>query len=196
MSVDLTGFPNMDAVLTPVVFGRLSRSDQGGSTDYDDRLGNRWALDFTTRDMAYEPHGRLLVDGLWEAMREGGVFDIPQPGLVIPPLGSPTVAADVATGRAVTIEGLTPNAAIKKNQAVSFIHNGQRYSDRVREQVIANADGEATISLRFLLRESLTAGDVVELNRPKLEGFIEGEIPLPMSVDWLTSFSFRVVEKK
>lgn len=196
MSVDLTTLPMRRAVPTPVVFGRVTRSDQGGSSDYDDRLGNRWAMEIETPPMRVEPNGRLFIEDLWEAQREGGVFEIPQPGLTLPPLGSPTVAADVLTGRTVTLEGLTPNAAIKKGQWVSILHDGQWYADRIRAQVIANADGEATISLRFLLRESLTAGDEVRLNKPVMEGFVEGELPLDLSVDWITAFSFRVVEKK
>lgn len=196
MSVDLTALPMRRAVPTPVMFGRVTRSDQGGSSDYDDRLGNRWAMEIETPPMRVEPNGRLFIEDLWEAQHEGGVFEIPQPGLTLPPLGSPTVAADVLTGRTVAIEGLTPNAAIKKGQWVSILHDGQWYADRIRAQVIANADGEATISLRFLLRESLTAGDEVRLNKPVMEGFVEGELPLDLSVDWITAFSFRVVEKK
>lgn len=196
MSVDLTALPVRRALPTPVVFGRVTRSDQGGASDYDDRLGNRWAMEIETPPMTVEPNGRLFIEDLWEAQREGGVFEIPQPGLTLPPLGSPTVAADVLTGRTVALEGLTPNAAIKKGQWVSILHDGQWYADRIRAQVIANADGEATISLRFLLRESLTAGDEVRLNKPVMEGFVEGELPLDLSVDWITSFSFRVVEKK
>lgn len=196
MSVDLTGLPIRRAVPTPIMFGRTTASDQGGSTDYDDRLGNRWAMEIETPPMRLEPSGRLYIEDLWEAQRQGGVFDIPQPGLSIPPMGTPTVAADTLTGRSVPLAGLEPNVGIKKGQWVSIIHAGRRYADRIRQAVIANADGEATISLRFLLRESLTEGDVVELNSPKMEGFVEGELPLDLSVDWITSFSFRVVEKK
>lgn len=196
MSVDLTGLPVRRAVPTPVVFGRVTRSDQGGSSDYDDRLGNRWAMEIETPPMRVEPNGRLFIEDLWEAQREGGVFEIPQPGLVLPPLGSPVVKTYTATGRSLPLEGLTPNAVIKKGQWVSFLHSGQWYADRIRQQVIANADGEATISLRFLLRESPLAGAEVRLNKPVMEGFVEGELPLDLSVDWITSFSFRVVEKR
>ncbi len=196
MSVDLTGIRIQSATLSPVMFGRQTRSDQGGTIDYDDRLGNRWSMQVTTPPMRYEPEGRLLIGDLWEAVRVGGIFRVVQPEFVPLAYGEPVVASNTLTGRSIPLTGLTPNVAIKRGQWVTFIHAGRRYFDQVRAQVIADASGQATISTRFLLRESLAAGDQVLLAAPEIEGFVDGDLPLNLPVDCVTSFTFTVTEAR
>lgn len=195
MSVDLTELHiNGDAIM-PLDFGGYMPSALGGSTSRFGRLGDRYSAQIATPPMRIEPRGRQWAARLLRARKEGGIVLIHQPDLKIGAPGTPVVASSVAAGRQVPISGLTPGYAIREGQWLNLIIGGQRYADQAEAQVIASASGTATITLQNLIRAPLTAGLVVDLARPCLEGWIEGDFSIPRSVDRLTSFSFTISEK-
>lgn len=195
MSVDLTELRIRGDALTMISAGGLLRSALNNVTDRVERLGDCWGAPVETPSMHIEPDGRRWSARLVRAVKEGGIVRIHQPGFAIGAPGSPTVATDTAGGRTIPLAGLTPHYAIREGQWLNYLVAGRYYLDQVREQVIADADGEATVTLQNLLRAPLEVGDVIELARPRLEGWIEGDFSIPRDVERVTSFNFTITEK-
>jgi hypothetical protein len=192
MSVDLTDLHINGDELLPLTLGGLMEGFS--NDDYLGRLGDRWAAQISTPPMRIEPDGRLWSARLNRARKEGAIIKIYQPGFVVGAPGSPVVASSTASGRIIPLQGLTPGYAIREGQWFNYIVDGQLYLDQTEEQAIADASGEAEITLSNLIRSPLTFGDAVSFV-PKIEGWIKGEFSIPRSVDGVTSFSFLVSEK-
>jgi hypothetical protein len=141
------------------------------SDDYIPRKGSRYTVGFT-----YGPYtpdqGRIMVARLI-AGKQGGVR------IKLPILhsqgspGSPVVAS--ATGRTLAISGLTPGYAILEGYWLSLVKTGQHFLHSVGIGATASAGGTATIELNELLRDTFTAGSVVHLAQPQVEGLIVGD---------------------
>lgn len=192
--IDFTALSFASAVPMPVNAGGVRMPANGAQSFRVDRMGARWAFDFQTVDMAIEPEGRRWQALFGAADRLGGLFRVRQPGFDPGGPGTPVVSADTAAGREVPVSGLSANYTIRLGQWLSFVVGGQRYLDRVTEQAIADADGEATVKIQNLLRAPLTEGDVVELGVPKIEGSIVMRQAPGWGQDRMTSFAFTVTE--
>lgn len=195
-SIDLTTLPIVSAVPGPYAFSGWRKPGLGGALAYEARPGDRWMMTVRTPMMPVEPDWRNWSALFDDAERYGGIVAIPQPGLALQPLGLPLVAATTGSGRMVPLDGLTPHATIRRGQWVSIQHGGRWYADRVAEQVVANASGQATIRLRNLIRVPLSDGDVVELAKPVMEGAIEVTSRPPLEIERVTSIEFTVTEIK
>lgn len=192
-SIDLTGIKITSDQL--VLIDRSgAQQGLGASMLQVDRPGARWAIVVNTPAMEMEPHGRRWQALLLKAKKRGALLRIEEPGLNIGSPGAPVIAADTATGRVLTVEGLTPGYVIRFGKWLSVVHEGQRYLDQVAEEAIANADGEAEIELQNIIRVPFSAGDVVELARPMIEGLIPDELALDRPLDHLPALSFRIEE--
>lgn len=195
MSIDLTDLKIFGDEIVPVEFGGLMQSALGGATERIERLGDRYMAAVSTPPMRIEPDGRRFSARLLKARKVGAIIEIQQPDLNIGPPGSPVVASSTASGKSIPISGLTPGYAIRDGQWLNYIVAGQRYLDQVTAQVIADADGEAAVTIQNLLRAPLTAGDTIELATPCIEGWIEGDFGIPRTVQRMTVFGFTVTEK-
>lgn len=194
-SIDLTGIPLALAEPMALDFGASVEPATGGRRTWVDRLGSRWAWRFETATMKLEPQGRLWSEKLDRARRVGALIALEQPDLNVGAPGSPVVRSSTATGRTVPVQGATPGYAVKAGSWVSLVVDGQRYLDRVTEQVVADATGEMDLTLRYLIRAPLSVGDVVELGRPKIEGVLEDLAGGAWSNDRVTSFVFTITEE-
>jgi hypothetical protein len=178
----------------PLDYANVIEPGSGGTTTRVDRLGSRWAFDFFTVPMRIEPHGGRLEALFDQAELSGALCPIRIPDFNVGAPGSPTIAEDTTNGRVLSLAGVTPHYAFRQRQWASVIVDGQRYLDRIVAQAVANADGEAEITLRHLIRVSMSEGDTVEVAEPKIEGhFVLHQRP-EWREDRLTEFAFRISE--
>lgn len=196
MSIDLTELKISGDEIMPMDFGGLMPSALGGATERIDRLGNRYMANMGTPAMRIEPDGRRWSSRLLRARREGAIVEIHQPDFPVGAPGSPTVASNTATGRIIPVTGLTPYYAVREGQWFNYFDaDGQRYLEQATEQVIADASGELDLPLQNLLRVPILLASPIELAKPCIEGWIDGEFSIPRSVERITSFSFTIAEK-
>lgn len=194
MRVDLSPLANRSFRVRPQRFGVILGSS--GASLQIDRLGDRWAADIETAARYWEPHGRRWSALLHKARRLGGSYPVEQPGFKPGAPGAPVAAAAVASGRLIAVTGLTPNYAVRPGQWLNIVSGGVRYLDQAAEQVIASGTGSATIELQNLLRAPVSAGDLIDLARPTIDGLVEGDVPLDYPLDRTAVFSFSIVEPK
>lgn len=173
MAVLLSDVRFRTAVIRPIDYGSFLRPPLGGPIQRINRLGNRYAIDVEMPPLREEPEGRLFTAKLEQALSEGALFAFPQPGLRIPPMGTPVVDGAVTSGNSLPIRGLTANVAIRAGQYLSIVHDSRRYIYRSITEEVADALGDVTLTLATLLRTPLADGDTVELSQPIIEGWIE-----------------------
>jgi hypothetical protein len=196
MIIDLTDLKINGDEIMPLEFGGLMPSALGGATERIERLGDRYMANVGTPMMRIEPDGRRWSAKLLAARKVGAIVEIHQPDLAIGAPGTPVVATTTASGRTIPISGLTPGYAIRQGQWFNYYDgDGQRYLEQAVEQVIANGSGLATVTLQNLLRVSVASASSINLAKPCIEGWIDGDFGIPRTIDRTTSFSFTIVEK-
>lgn len=173
MSILLTGVKIRGATIRPMDFGGLLTPSLGGASQRVNRMGNRYAIDIELPPLPEEPDGRLFTALLEQAMTQGAIFPVPQLAMKTLAAGSPVVGTAVTTGSSVALTGLTPNFMFRTGQFISFIHLGRRYLHRLTSTAYATQTGTVTIPIMPLLRTALSVGDVVEVEKPMIEGWID-----------------------
>lgn len=141
------------------------------SDDYIPRKGGRFTVGFTFGP--YTPdEGRVMVARLI-AGKQGGVrVKLPLLHSQGTP-GAPVVAS--ASGRTLSLSGLTADYSILEGYWLSLVKSGQHFLHSVGVGATAAANGLATIELNELLRDTFAAGTVVNLAVPQVEGLLVGE---------------------
>lgn len=158
-----------------VDFGGVMRPALGGAVTRVNRLGNRYAADVTMPPLEFE-RGRLFVSRLIRARSEGLRMEIP---LTLGKQGVPGVGATVdgavAGGTSLAVKGVNPGWVAKEGYWLSVVKSGQHYAHNICAQAVADGTGDITLTIEPELRVSLADGDVVNLARPMIEGFVEGD---------------------
>ena len=178
-------------------FGVLQKPVLGGPINKIDRLGGGHTLSYTVPPKMMEPDGRRLVARCQMAKRYGVVLEVPQvefdvgtPGVGI------TIAGAVAGGRYAQITGATPRYAVRMGQALNIKRNGHRYLYFAAAQAVLDGAGAGTIELTRPLRTKLVGGEAVNLAKPVIEGWIEGDnFNWPIDMQRTVGLKFDVVER-
>lgn len=141
------------------------------SDDYIPRKGSRYTVGFTFGPYRSD-EGRVMVSRLI-AGKQGGVrVKLPLLHSQGSP-GSPVVSS--ASGRTLAISGLASGYVIGEGFWLSLVKSGQHFLHSVGIGATASGGGTATIELNELLRDTFSAGTVVNLAQPQVEGLLVGD---------------------
>lgn len=166
----------------------------GGPEQRRNRMGSRYQIKVELEPMTPE-EANEWADLDDEA--ETCLFVIPQPGIDTGTPGQPRVNGAGQSGANLIVDGVTPHYAIGKHWWVSVITDGQHYCYRVRNQAIANADGQLVIPLKTILRKLHADNDVVEIAEPRIEGFVTlDEGAWMVDGNHLISLAFTIKERE
>lgn len=165
----------------------------GGDEQDIKRKGTRYALTFQMPPMTY-----LTSMGWDDLMAEGDtvLMKVFQPGFDTGSPGTPLVKGAGQAGTSLLIDGLTPGHVLSKGQFVSIVTSSQRFLYRLAASVTANGSGEATLTLRTMLRRPPADNDVVEIAQPMIEGFVRDLGTWAVGVDRLVGLQFTVRERE
>ncbi len=100
------------------------------------------------------------------------VLELIQPNIDTSKIGNGLINGSGISGNVLPVDGLVPHGFIRKNQWISIVTDSKRYCYRVKAAVVADASGEADITLRTMMRVPHADGDLVEIVAPKIEGFV------------------------
>lgn len=166
----------------------------GGPQSRIARMGDRWAMDVETWPVRYATHGMKYLSRLVRGLTDTVLLAFPEPGLVKQSYGTPVVASAGAAGRTLPVSGLTPGTVIPEGKFFSLVISGQRYLYQVTADVTATA-GTVNLPIYPMLRRQPPAGAMVELEAPKIEGFIRGsEQSWEVSRSKYLPFAFSIQE--
>ncbi len=158
------------------------------------RKGSRYALTFTIPSMDYVTALPWMTDLATEG--DTVVLEVCQPGLTVPPAGSPAVNGAGYAGATLPIKGLPANYAIRKGQFFTVITGGQRYLYRAAQAATASAGGTVNVPLQTMLRRPPADNDVVEIEAPKIEGFVRDFSDPEVAVDHEVVLTFSIRERR
>lgn len=189
--------PIKEAVPRYVSFGVDQTPTLGGPQSRILRLGDRWAIDVETYPAEYAEHGMKYLSRLVRGLKDTVRLAFPEPGVKPRSYGAPVVASAGSSGTSLPVSGLIPGDVIKEGKFFSMIIGGESYLYQVAvEDVVVSGAGAATLQFEPMLRAQPPAGAVVEIEKPMIEGFIQGN-----EQSWQTSrskylpFRFTIMER-
>ncbi len=177
-------------------YGVLQTPVLGGRTNRIGRLGGGHLLKFTLPPEDMEPDGRQIVARCQMAKEYGAILAWPQVEFKVGTPGvSITVASAVAGGRTAQITGATPRYAIRLGQALNIARNGHPYLYFAGAQTVLDGSGAGTITLTRPLRSRLLGGESVNLAKPVVAGWIQGDnFSWPIDEQRNVGLSFDLME--
>ncbi len=165
--------PIKEAVPRYVSFAVDQAPTLGGTDSRVSRMGDRWAIDVETYPAEYAGHGMAFLSKLVRGLTETVVLAFPEPGVKRRSYGAPVVASAGASGTSLPVSGLIPGDVIREGKFFSLVIAGQRYLHQVTADVTATA-GTVNLPIFPMLRRQPPVGAVLELEAPKIEGFVQG----------------------
>lgn len=193
--IDLPESPAPNGVDVRLIdFGMTLRPATGAAILRINRAGSRYRVEASFPPM--EPDvARVFNSRFMAAKREGLRIDYPLLGLSQGAPGSPVVDGANPTGTTLPVRGLTPGYAVKEGYALTLIDaDGQGYLYFTTSAVVADASGDATLTLSVPIRAPHADGDEIKLAKPTIEGMVE-DVSWSLSVDRLVRGGAIAIEE-
>lgn len=167
----------------------------GGPQTRVSRLGDRWAIDVETGAALYAGQGMIYLARLLRGMTETVLLGFPEPGVEVQDYGAPLIGAPGAAGRVIPLRGLRPGAIVREGKFLSLVLGGQRFLHQAADTVEVGASGVINLPIYPMLRRQPPINAVVELAKPKIEGFVQGnEQSWQISRSKYLPFHFTIAE--
>lgn len=174
VTLDIADFA--EATIRLLDWGGFQRPVLGGPTQRINRLGDRYAVDFTLHEMPSDQEGRRLKQQLIRAKRDGARVTFPQDGLEIGSPGVAVVNGSGQSGSTLNVRGMTPNYVIRAGQVFHLDAAGRLYLHSADAQTIVSNTGTASIPISPMLRISPGDAAPVGFGRPIMEGNITSDL--------------------
>lgn len=194
--IDLPEYPSPNGATPRVLdFGGFLEPASGAQVQRINRMGNRYAVAFTMPPLTNQKHGRIWVNRLVRGQQEGARIEYPLLDFYPGTPGNFVVDGNGQAGKTLHIRGGTPRYAFYEGQPFSLEIGGQHYLDFIAAGTIADASGDATITLTQMLRAEPSDGDPLHISKPMIEGFIMGDqLSWSILVERLIGISFEIHE--
>ena len=146
-----------------------------GPSQRQDRMGTRHAIRFDIPVLRYAWCGAgLAADLAIGRTGDGAIIEIPEPKIPQVNYGTPRVNGVGQLGDTIKIDGVTPGAVIKKGKWLTLVSNGRYYAYfTTRQDVVADENGNATLSICPMIRRSPADNALVILDKPVIQGLIK-----------------------
>lgn len=195
--INLPDYPGPSAAEAVLIdFGGFLQPGLGGRVQRIDRPGNRFKLVVTMPPLRSAEDGRIWVSRLIRGKSEGVRIDYPlldfNPGTP----GAVVIDGAGQAGRTLLVRGATPNYAFREGQPFSIEQDDQHYLYFVDGPALADASGDASLSISPMLRAETIDGAVCHFGKPMIEGYIMGdEWRWQMSLEHHIGIQFEIAER-
>jgi hypothetical protein len=176
-------------------FGGFLTPGLGGSVQRIDRMGNRFSVSVTFPPMQSKDKGRILISRLLRGKTEGIRIEYPLLSFKPGSPGNVLVNGVGQSGRTLIVDGATPYYAFREGQPFSLEEDGQHYLHFVDAEVIANASGQATLSISPMLRVEPSDNAVCHFGKPMIEGYMMSDLSWALDVAHLIQVSAEISER-
>ena len=163
---------NTAYVMKPVRRAEVLRAASGGARLPISRPGDHWSAEVDVGVLS-TVCGRELIADVLRGAGETVRVPIPQPGIDPGAPGSVRIKGAGQSGTEVEMDGFTPYFALRKGWFLTIETSGAERAYLVCEEVIADAAGEATVTLWPMLHVQPADNDTVEIAEPYLVGLID-----------------------
>lgn len=180
--------------VTVLDYGMTLRPSTGAAALRTNRAGTRYQVVLSFPPMKPDV-ARVFVSRFQQGQREGLRVEYPLLGLSQGSPGSSVVDGANPTGTTLPVRGLTAGYAVKEGYALTLIDaDGVRYLHFTGAPVMADASGDASITLTVPIRAPLADGSTILLAKPTVEGLVT-DIGWSMRVDRLVQLGGVTIEE-
>jgi len=173
-------------------FGAYQRPYTGAEVTRIDRAGGKFKIVFVLPPLV---DGRAMVSKLIRAKKEGIRVGLPLLGQSQGTPGTPLVDGAGQSGTTLNIKGLLAGYTVKEGYWLSIVQSGRYYLHNIAATASADSSGDLAATIFPALRTAFSDGAVIALDKPKIEGFIEGnEQVWEISAELHTGIEFSVEE--
>jgi hypothetical protein len=167
-----------EAVIRDRDFGGLLRPIMGGPDQRLNRLGDRFAVDYTLGDVESDSAlGRALRAQLLQGKRQGALALFPQDGFDLGTIGTtPRVNGGGQLGTSLTVDGFPAGFVVPQGLFFSLITGGRRYVYCTASATTMNGSGAGSLTLTCMIRVAPADNSLVEVSTPYVEGFITSDV--------------------
>lgn len=177
---------------TFIDFGSYQRPYTGAEVTRIDRPGGKFRFDISLPPLV---DGRAMVSRLVRAKQEGARIAIPLLGQSQGTPGAPLVNGAGQSGTTLNIDGLLAGYTAKEGYWLNIIQGGRYYLHQIATTAVADGSGVLAATIFPALRVSFSDNAVIVLDKPKIEGFIDGnEQAWAVSDDLHTGIQFTIEE--
>lgn len=198
--IDLPDHGYVNRTIHAVSTGGVAEGSLGGASDYIDRPGYRYAVQFDLPAIPSAKEARIFENLLEQA--NGAV--LPRPDVSYPwpldmkaiPAGAPLVNGSSAPGAVIPLKGLTPGSVIRVGQPLAvIIADGTGFIHKATAEAIADGAGHVTLSVLPLTRATFADGALVEIEKPRIRGTLSWDGSSQGSYG-RRGFSFTITERR
>lgn len=176
-------------------FGMVLRPATGAAVQRVNRAGSRFRVAVSFPPMQPDT-ARKFIARFQKAKREGLRIPYPLLDLSQGAPGAPVVDGANPMGTTLPVKGLTPGYAIKEGYWLTLIDaDGNRYLHCTTEAVMADASGDAELTIEPPIRAPLADESEILLAKPTIEGVVTDEVGWSLSVDRLIRGGTVVIEE-
>jgi hypothetical protein len=169
--IDLTDYGYTDYQLTAIDPGGAVDGALGGPSDFIDRPGYRYSMQFTLPPLPSAKEARIFQSMLEQGARDDVSYPWPLDFKSVA-AGSPKVNGASPAGTVIPIYGLPANYQFKQGQPVAVISEGIRFIHKATATISANGSGQVTLPVFPYTRKAFLNNDVIEVERPRIGGIL------------------------
>jgi hypothetical protein len=193
--IDLPDFGYVNRVISPVYSGGVADGSLGGPSDYIDRPGYRYSVQFDLPPLPASKEARRLETLLEQGSGEDVSYPFPLDVRSIVS-GPALVDGSNAVGASLKLKGLVPGFVMRMGQAFAVIlADGTGFIHKAKTEQIAGDDGKMTVPVFPLTRTTFTDGLTVEIERPRIRGILSYQ-GSTQPAHGRRGFSFTITERR
>lgn len=193
--IDLPDFGYVNRVITPVYAGGAADGSLGGPSDYIDRPGYRYSVQFDLPALPSSKEARRLET----LLEQGSGEDVSYPF----PLDMKSIVAGPAlidgsnpVGASIKLKGLVPGFVLRVGQPFTvLLGDGTGFIHKAKTEQIASNLGKMTVPIFPLTRTAFTDGLTVEIERPRIRGILSYQ-GSTQGAFGRRPFSFTITERR
>lgn len=167
----------------------------GGGSDYINRPGYRYGVQYTLPQIPSAKEARIFQSLLEQGSREDVSYPWPldfRPSAA----GAPVIDGSTPPAGIIPMRGLVPGVVLRVGQPFAVVLADESGSiHKVRTETIADDSGEASVPVFPLSRTTFADGLMVEIGHPRIRGLLSWD-GASQPAHGRRGFSFTITERK
>lgn len=193
--IDLPDYGYTSRTITPIDPGGVADGTMGGPSDYIDRPGYRYSVQFTLPPIRSSDEARIFESMLEQAARDDVSYPWPLDVRSFA-MGAPRINGSSAPGVVIPLKGLVPGTQIRIGQAMAVIlADGTGFIHKATAATIADSSGHATVPVFPLTRTTFADGLTVEIEKPRIRGTLAWQ-GSTQGAEGSRPFTFTITERR
>lgn len=193
--IDLPDYGYVSRIITPLDPGGTADGALGGPSDYIDRPGYRYSVQYELPPIPSAKEARQLETLLEQASRDDVSYPWPldQKSLAA---GSPVVNGSTSPGAVIPMRGLQPGFAFRIGQPFAVVlADGTGFVHKATAQVLVGDTGLASVPVFPLTRTTFADGSTVEIELPRIRGILSWQ-GSTQGASGTRSFTITITERR